>query len=265
MDSRRVIVVTGAAAGIGRATVEHLVRGPATDVVAVDRDQAGLRHLAEAMAEPERLSVEPVDVSSRADLRALAGRVRDAHGSISGLVCAAGLQRYGTVTETSDEVFDEIIGVNVGGVFFACRELIPLIKGGGSVVVVSSVQAFGAQNQVAAYAMGKGALLSLVKAMAVDHADAGVRVNAVCPGSVDTPMLRHSAELFGGGRSSDDVIAEWGSVHPIGRVAQAAEVAEAIAFLLDQRSSFITGTELRVDGGLTAKLPVAIPGGTAPE
>lgn len=262
MDSRRIIVVTGAAAGIGRATVERLVHAPAIHVVAVDRDEGGLRRLAELMAEPKRLSVELVDVSSRTDLRLLAERVRDAYGSISGLVCAAGLQRYGTVTETSDEVFDEIIAVNVGGVFFACRELIPLMDRGGSVVVVSSVQAFAAQNQVAAYAMGKGALVSLVKAMAIDHADDGVRVNAVCPGSVDTPMLRQSAELFSAGRNSDEVVAEWGKVHPIGRVAHAAEVAEAIGFLLDDRSSFVTGTELRVDGGLTAKLPVAIPGGS---
>lgn len=262
MDSRRVIVVTGAAAGIGRATVEQLIHASATQVIAVDRDEAGLRRLADVTAEPERLSVERLDVSSRTDLRTLAERVRDDYGSISGLVCAAGLQRYGTVTETSDEIFDEIIAVNVGGVFFACRELIPLMARGGSVVVVSSVQAFAAQNQVAAYAMGKGALVSLVKAMAIDHADDGVRVNAVCPGSVDTPMLRHSAELFGAGCSSDEVVAEWGTVHPIGRVARPGEVAGAIVFLLDERSSFITGTELRVDGGLTAKLPVAIPGGS---
>lgn len=258
MEPRRVIVVTGGAAGIGRATVELLVQSPETHVVAVDRDKAGLRRLAESVG-PERLSVETVDVGSRSDLHELAGRLRKAHSKITGLVCAAGLQRYGTVTETSDEVFDEIVAVNVGGVFFACRELIPLMAGGGSVVVVSSVQAFAAQNQVAAYAMGKGALVSLVKAMAVDHAADGVRVNAVCPGSVDTPMLRHSAELFGAGLRSDEVVADWGTAHPLGRVAQPAEVAEAIGFLLDSRSSFVTGTELRVDGGLTARLPVAIP------
>lgn len=257
-DARGIVVVTGAAAGIGRATVELLVQSPETHVVAVDRDEAGLRRLAETV-ERERLSVETVDVGSRSDLHELAGRLRKAHGNITGLVCAAGLQRYGAVTETSDEVFDEIVAVNVGGVFFACRELIPLMAGGGSVVVVSSVQAFAAQNQVAAYAMGKGALVSLVKAMAVDHAADGVRVNAVCPGSVDTPMLRHSAELFGAGRRSDEVVADWGTAHPLGRVAQPAEVAEAIGFLLDSRSSFVTGTELRVDGGLTARLPVAIP------
>lgn len=208
MEPRRVIVVTGGAAGIGRATVELLVQAPGTEVVAVDRDEAGLRRLAQTVG-PERLSVETVDVGSRSDLHELASRLRTAHGKITGLVCAAGLQRYGTVTETSDEIFDEIVAVNVGGVFFACRELIPMMAGGGSVVVVSSVQAFAAQNQVAAYAMGKGALVSLVKAMAVDHAADGVRVNAVCPGSVDTPMLRHSAELFGAGRRSDEVVADW--------------------------------------------------------
>lgn len=260
MNSRRVVVVTGGAAGIGRATVEEMTCRLDHHVVAVDRDEAELRRLADSIAHPDRLSVEPLDVGSRSRLRGLARRLRDMYGTIAGLVCAAGVQRYGTVTDTTDEVFDEIIAVNVGGVFFACRELIPLMTSGGSVVVVSSAQAFAAQNQVAAYAMGKGALVSLVKAMAVDHAADGVRVNTVCPGSVDTPMLRRSAELFGAGRSSDAIVAEWGTAHPLGRVAEPAEVAEAIGFLLDDRSSFITGSELRVDGGLTARLPVAIPG-----
>jgi NAD(P)-dependent dehydrogenase (short-subunit alcohol dehydrogenase family) len=254
------VVVTGAAAGIGRATAIGLAeRG--FGVLAVDRDQAGLESLAaESGPSQSRGSIDTrvVDVSSRDQLRDLAAFARQTYGELGGLVCAAGLQRYGTVTETSDRVFDDIIEVNIGGVFFACRELIPLISAGGGVVVVSSVQAFAVQRGVAAYAMGKAALIGLVKAMALDHAKAGVRVNAVCPGSVDTPMLRSAAELFAEGRTSDEVVAEWGRNHPLGRVAEPSEVADAIAYLISDQASFVTGTELRVDGGLTAGIPVAI-------
>lgn len=259
MESDQVVVVTGGAAGIGRATVEQLLAVTDGQVVAVDRDEDGLRTLADQVVDRARLTTLSADVGSRADLRDVARHFRDRQVRIAGLVCAAGIQRYGTVTETPDEVFDEVVGVNIGGVFFACRELIPLMDRGGSVVVISSVQAFAAQNGVAAYAMSKGALVSLVKAMAVDHAGDGIRVNAVCPGSVDTPMLRHSAELFSSGRDPETVIAEWGASHPLGRVAQPQEVAEAVLFLLDHRSSFVTGTEFRVDGGLTSVIAAAIP------
>lgn len=254
------VVVTGAAAGIGRAAVIKLAeRGHR--VLAVDRDQAGLDALAADQAIGRAgagIDTRAVDVADRDQLRELARFAADEYGELGGLVCAAGVQRYGTVVDTSDRVFDDIVEINIGGVFFACRELIPLIAAGGSVVVVSSVQAFAVQHGVAAYAMGKSALIALVKAMALDHAPAGVRVNAVCPGSVDTPMLRSAAALFAEGRSTDEVVADWGRSHPLGRVADPAEVGDAIAYLISDQASFVTGTELRVDGGLTAGIPVAI-------
>lgn len=258
-DHAQIAVVTGGAAGIGRATVDMLMSEGHT-VVALDRDAAALDRAADELsAQPGRLDTRVTDLASREQVAATARSIGTDYGSITALVCAAGVQRYGTVAETTDQVFDDVININIGGVFFSCREFIPLMTGGGSVAVVSSVQAFAAQAGVAAYSMGKGALISLVKAIAVDHASAGVRVNAVCPGSVDTPMLRGAAELFAEGRSVDEVVAEWGQSHPLGRVARPAEVADAIGYLLSDRASFVTGTEIRVDGGLTAALPVHIP------
>ena len=128
-------------------------------------------------------------------------------------------------------------------------------------MIVSSVQALATQTDVAAYTATKGALNALARSMAIDEAAHGVRVNAVCPGSVDTPMLRHSAGLFSDGTPDgiELTVAGWGRSHPLGRVAQPSEVAEVICFLASPRASFVTGEDIRVDGGLLAGLAVALP------
>jgi NAD(P)-dependent dehydrogenase (short-subunit alcohol dehydrogenase family) len=260
----RTVVVTGGAAGIGRGAVERFVAG-GDRVFVLDRDADALTALQAELG--DLVTGFAVDVGDREALAAAAAQVgqllaqggEDVPQAVDALVCAAGIQRYGTVVDTPASVYDEVMAVNVGGVFFACQAFVPLLPRGGSVVVVASVQAYAAQKSVAAYSMGKGALLSLVRAMAVDHAPDGIRVNAVCPGSVDTPMLRTSAAQFGGGRSTDDVVAEWGRSHPLGRVATPGEVAEVIHFLASPAAAFVTGADVKVDGGLTAGLAVVLP------
>jgi NAD(P)-dependent dehydrogenase (short-subunit alcohol dehydrogenase family) len=257
----RVGVVTGGGAGIGRAVVERLA-ADGDLVVALDRDAAALAGLATDAARHDwQVRTRQLDVADDAAVEQCAADLGAEFGSIDTLVCAAGIQRYGTVEETDLALFDEVMRVNLRGVFAVCHFLMPSLRagGGGAVVVVASVQSYQAQARVAAYAASKGALVALVRAMAVDHARDGVRVNAVLPGSVDTPMLRWAAEKFAAGRPADDVVAEWGSTHPLGRVAQPAEVADAVAYLASPRASFVTGTDLVVDGGLRATLPVALP------
>jgi len=181
------------------------------------------------------------------------------HGRVSALVNSAGIQRYGTAESTPTEVWDEVISVNVRSMFLAAKYAIPLMRrgGGGAIVNVASAQATASQRNVVAYTASKGAIVAMTRAMALDHAPDGVRVNSVSPGSVDTPMLRQSARDVSA-EDPDAVIAQWGAHHPIGRVGAPAEIADAILFLASPLSSFVTGADVRVDGGLLAG--VAVPG-----
>lgn len=251
------VLVTGAGAGIGEAAALRLAADRA--VYALDRDEAALESL---VARADGVTPLVADLADPEQVATAFARVAADGAGLAGLVCAAGIQSYGTVdADDALAVYERTFDVNVRGVFLAAHHAVPLLRahGGGAVVVVSSVQAYMAQHGVAAYAATKGALNALVRAMAVDHAHEGIRVNAVCPGSVDTPMLRWAAGRFGGEDRVEATVAEWGRSHPLGRVAQPAEVAEVIEFLLTSRASFVTGADIKVDGGLTAGNAVTLP------
>lgn len=256
----RVAMVTGGSQGIGRGVAMELARqgsavivhGQTQDLAAETRDSGGR---AAAVWGP----IEDARTSRAATELAIAQ-----YGRLDTLVTSAGIQRYGDVASTSDEAWDEVFNVNVKGVFLAARFALPHLRQSpaGSVVIVASVQATATQNQVAAYTASKGALLALTRAMAVDEAVHGVRVNSVSPGSVDTPMLRTSAAaLFGDGseQSAERILANWGTAHPLGRIAKPSEIGEAISFLTSPRASFVTGADIRVDGGLLARIAAPLP------
>lgn len=257
----KTALVCGGAGGIGRATARALAMEGAT-VFVCDADAAGcVAAVAELRRDGLRADGLPARAERSDELGAAVDAVNARYGGVDVLVNAVGIQRYGTVVETDEETWDEVMAVNLKPAYLASKLVIPsmLRRGGGSIVHVSSVQALAGERGAAAYAASKGALNALTRAMAVDHAADGIRVNAVCPGSVATPMLTTAANLFAEDGDPDGLIDRWGRNHPLGRVATSEEVAAAIAFLAGPRASFVTGTELAVDGGLLARLGVAVP------
>lgn len=249
---RKQALIFGGTSGIGLATALLLAERGAVVTVAGPEDlRPGTL--------PDALSIRWLHADvSKADDVAAAVTEATAEAPLDWLVYSAGIQRYGTVAETSVEEWDLVQSINSRGAFLAAHFAVPRMQRGGAIVHVSSVQSLACQTGVAAYAASKGTLDSLTRAMALDHAPAGIRVNAVLPGTVDTPMVRASANLFRGSASADEVVASWGRLHPLGRVAQPREVAQAVAFLLSDEASFITGSLLPVDGGLLAQLSVRL-------
>jgi NAD(P)-dependent dehydrogenase (short-subunit alcohol dehydrogenase family) len=251
---RSVAVVTGGAAGIGRAMAELFAREGASVVIA-DTDEVMGHEVASLLKDRGGSAFfVPCDVSRADDAQRLAEEAVRAFGSIDILCNNAGIQRYGSVTETNEEVWDEVMAVNLKGVYLCSRFCIPHIqrRGGGVILNMASVQGVASQANVAAYSASKGAVIALTRSMALDYADSGIRVNCICPGSVDTPMLHWAADVLSS--EPQATLREWGRMHPLGRVAQPEEIAEVALFLTSPRASFVTGAAFTVDGGLLAAL-----------
>lgn len=179
-------------------------------------------------------------------------------GALDVIVNAAAVHPYGKATETDLETWNRCLSVNVTGMFLFAHFGIPEMRkrGGGAIVNLASVQGHACQQGVAAYATSKGAIHSLTRALALDHAIDGVRVNSISPGSIATPMLELAARTFSPELPVDQVFKRFGEAHPLGRVGTPEEVAELAAFLASDRAGFCTGGDYLIDGGLTAGLSV---------
>jgi NAD(P)-dependent dehydrogenase (short-subunit alcohol dehydrogenase family) len=244
----RVAVVTGGASGIGRAASEILAeRGAAVSVIDISSD-AGNETLTEISKHGGKAVFFSVDVSERQQLQKAIDETRKAFGPIDILVVSAGIQRYGDALTTDEDQWKEVMGVNLNGALYAAQFCLPDMLGrGGSIVNVASVQSLASQYNVLAYTVSKHALIGLTRSMAMDFAVQKVRVNAVCPGTVDTPMLRWAASLDPNPQAVYD---ECARMHPLGRIARPNEIGEVVAFLAHESASFVTGAVWTVDGGL---------------
>jgi NAD(P)-dependent dehydrogenase (short-subunit alcohol dehydrogenase family) len=224
-------LVTGAGSGIG-AAVAHRLADEGFDVTVAD-------------LEPESVATELGATGVRLDVRDEAS-VAGAMDGVEILVNAAGIGSTTDAPGTSLEVWEDVFAVNARGTFLCCKHAIPGMKrrGGGAIVNVASVAALVGLKNRAAYSASKGAVVSLTRALAIDHVADGIRVNAVCPGTIETPWVQRLVD--GSGESIDALRAR----QPLGRLGKPEEVADAVLYLAT--AEFVTGTVLTVDGGLTA-------------
>ncbi len=252
----KVAVVTGSS-GIGLGAARRLA-GEGATVALWGLDPARNAEAAAACA-ALAVTVARVDVTDEAAVTEAVAALEAGAGRIDVLVNAAGAQTYGDLEATDAALWDRTLDVNLRALFLTSRAVFPAMKraGGGAIVQVSSVQGHVNQRGVLAYATAKGAVHAMTRAMAVDCAAAGVRVNSVSPGSIRTPLLEFAAsEAAADGQSVEEVIAGFGAAHPLGRVGTVAEVAALIAFLASDEAGFCTGGDYLVDGGLSAALGV---------
>lgn len=256
--SNKVAVVTGTT-GIGAATALRLARSGAS-VLALGKDEAGnaaLNQAAAAEAMPLAAILTDVGVPEQVE-RGIREAV-ERYGGLDIIVNSAAVHPYGDAVETSPEVFGECMQVNVGSIYLTAHFGVPYMRkrGGGAIVNLSSVQGFSCQAGVAAYVASKGAIHALTRAMAIDFASDQIRVTSVSPGSVRTPILALAARTFDGEDADiDAAFARFGAAHPLGRIAEPEEVADLIAFLASDRAKFISGSDHRIDGALTAGIGV---------
>ena len=257
----KIAVVCGGSTGIGRACALRLAEAGASVAVVARRPEPIDEVVAMiGAAGGEALGI-PADLSVSDEVKPAIERVAEHFGGIDVLVNSQGIQRYGTVEETSDELWDEVMNTNTRSMYLTARYVIPAMRmrGGGAIVNVGSVQGLATQTQVAAYSTSKAANISLTRTIAVDYAKEGIRCNIVLPASIDTPMLREAADTFRGEGTIDEMVGLWGKMHPLGRVGTPDDVAHLVVFLAGPKAAFITGAEIKVDGGMMAALGVVLP------
>lgn len=242
--TNKTVIITGGNNGIGAACSEVFYQAGANVCVFDLSDD----HL----VEDSRRLYRRTDVSKAAEVDAAVKAVHEKFGAIHFLVNNAGIQRYGTVEDTTEEEWDNVMNVNLKSYFLCSKYVVPIMKKNpeGVIINISSVQAFVTQDKVAAYASAKSAILGLTRSIAIDFAPY-IRCLAVCPGTIDTPMLRNALK-----ESPDpkELMRECENMHLLKRIGTPEEVAGLVAWLCSDTAKFMTGESIRIDGGLGIKI-----------
>ena len=246
----RTAIVTGATGGMGRA-ITRILAGAGADVVASDLDDRGADDLLDSCAEAAgSVSFHAADVANADDVAGLVARA-SAHGALRCAVNAAAIEfEMVPLADCADDDFDRMMAVNTRGVFLSMKHEIRAmleLGNGGSIVNIASTNSYKPQHDQPAYTASKHAVLGLTRSAAIDYARHDIRINAICPGAIDTPMLHNAMERRG--RNADDVA---GRLSYFGRFGEPEEIAQAALWLCSDASSFTTGHALAVDGGMLA-------------
>jgi meso-butanediol dehydrogenase/(S,S)-butanediol dehydrogenase/diacetyl reductase len=242
-----IALVTGASSGIGAATAIAFAEA-GWDVMAAGRDEGRLEEVADVS---DKIVIWSGELSGSDECDELIADTVDEFGALDCLVNSAGILLRGDASETSDEDWRDTMTINLDVPFFLCRAAMPhLQKTSGSIVNISSYWGLQAGARAVAYSTSKGGLIMLTKALAKDNAADGIRVNAICPGGVDTPMLAAGAEAAG--QETQDFLDMVAEFSPNGRITTPEEVAGLALFLASDAASQMTGTAIPIDGGLAA-------------
>jgi meso-butanediol dehydrogenase / (S,S)-butanediol dehydrogenase / diacetyl reductase len=249
----KIALVTGGTSGIGRAVAELFAAEGAAVTITGRRDALGRAVVAGIEETGGRAEFVPVDARHLPDVRRVIEDQAQRHGRLDILVNNAGISLPRTLLETSEEDFLVQFETNVRAMFFATKWAAEIMvrQGSGSIVSVASVSGMRGQEKRAAYCGTKGAVLQITRAAALELASSGVRVNAVSPGAVDTPLLRSAR--FAGEQDQDELVAEVGASLPLGRIGLPQDIAQAVLYLASDEAAWVTGTNLVIDGGAHAR------------
>jgi NAD(P)-dependent dehydrogenase (short-subunit alcohol dehydrogenase family) len=247
----KVAIVTGAASGIGKATAE-LFATEGAKVVAADVNERDGQALADRLGADVLFQLADVAVS--ADVKALVATAEERFGGLDVLFNNAGIAVFKTIEETSEEEWDRVVAVNLRSIYLGIKHAIPAMRrrGGGSIINTASVHGFLTAGGLGAYGATKHGVIGITKSAALELARENIRVNAVCPGAIDTPIMRANLRAVG---DEAEELAKIANSEPIGRVGQPSEIARAVLWLATDEASFATGAPFVIDGGLIARLP----------
>lgn len=250
----QVALIIGGSSGIGYATAITLAqRGCA---VAIFAHQGVEQAVAQAQAQHLPLLGITGDASDSASVQLAIAQTVASLGGLHITVHTAAIHPYGNAGDTSEDTWDRVMAVNLKSVYLTAHHALPhmLAQKYGVLVNTASIQGTACQRDVCAYATSKAAILGFTRSLAVDYSHQGIRAVSISPGAIRTPMLDLSVDKFGGNRPKEDVFADWGQGVPMGRIGEAQEVAEVIAFAVSPKASYCSGTEFVVDGATSKKL-----------